>query len=123
MDLEITNIPERVEEIFEAGRLRKSDHILIETRVSEGAAAEEPVPQGKDWRRADTDEKREELADRAWAASILRVGAADAWAIFQIKISEITERHVSNRRLRNQNRPAWLTQNILRGLYDRTSNN
>ena len=114
LDLVITNVPERVEEIYEAGRLGKSDHVLIVTRVSVGAAAEDPVPQGKDWRRADWNAIREELKDRAWAASIRRAAAADAWAIFRRKIDEVTEKFVPTRRRRNQNRPAWLTQNILR---------
>jgi hypothetical protein len=41
LDLVITNIPERVSEVFEAGRLGKSDHSIIITRVSIGVSLED----------------------------------------------------------------------------------
>ncbi len=41
LDLLVTNIPERVEELFDAGRLGKSDHVMIVTKLSVGGEEEE----------------------------------------------------------------------------------
>ena len=57
---------------------------------------------------------RQDLAGREWLTSIRRAAAADAWVIFRDKINDLVKRFVPDRRRRNQNRPAWLTQGILR---------
>ena len=52
LDLVITNMPERVLEVREEGRLGKSDHVMIVTEISVGKATREnqmPLP---DWRKA-----------------------------------------------------------------------
>jgi len=36
LDLVITNIPERIEEVYDAGRLGKSDHVMVVTKISVG---------------------------------------------------------------------------------------
>jgi len=114
LDLVITNIPERIEEVYDAGRLGKSDHVMVVTKISVGGGDEEETPPGKDWRRADWTAMRQELARGDWLTSIRRAAAADAWAIFREKINDLVRRFVPDRRRRNQNRPAWLTQGILR---------
>jgi hypothetical protein len=43
-DLVLTNIPERVEEIYEAGRLGRSDHVIIVTRVGVGGEEARAAP-------------------------------------------------------------------------------
>jgi hypothetical protein len=45
LDLVITSIPERIEEVCEAGRLGKSDHTVIITKVSIGVSMEEEKSQ------------------------------------------------------------------------------
>ena len=53
LDLVITNMPERVLEVREEGRLGKSDHVMIVTEIAVGKATREnqmPLP---DWRKAD----------------------------------------------------------------------
>ena len=83
LDLVITNIPERIEEVYDAGRFGKSDHVMVVTKISVGGGDEEETPPGKDWRRADWTAMRQELARGDWLTSIRRAAAADAWAIFR----------------------------------------
>ena len=47
LDLVITNIPERIEEIYEMGRLGKSDHVMIVTKISVGGEDDEEAPPAK----------------------------------------------------------------------------
>ena len=61
----LTNIPERVEEVYEAGRLGKSDHVIM-TKISVGGEEEEKLPLGKVWRRANWESMKDELSDHDW---------------------------------------------------------
>jgi hypothetical protein len=115
LDLVITNIPERVSEVFEAGRLGKSDHSIIITRVSIGVSLEDEksLP---DWRRADWDAMRAEMRMGNWLQDLKKSGADRAWNILKDKVEEVIQKHVPQRRKRNSNRPAWMTQEILRAV-------
>ena len=105
LDLVVTNIPERVEELYEAGRLGRSDHVMIVTKISVGGEEEEKQPTGKDWRRADWEKMRGEFHSREWTRDIRHADAAAAWRLFSDKISEVVQKYVPDRRRRNQNKP------------------
>jgi len=115
LDLVITSIPERIEEVCEAGRLGKSDHTVIVTKVSIGVSLEEEKPQ-PDWRRANWDAMRADMNTGDWLMRLKRSGAAGAWDILRSKVERLIEDHVPVRRKRNSNRPAWMTQEILRAI-------
>jgi hypothetical protein len=57
LDLVLTNIPERVEEVREGGRLGQSDHEMLLVSVSVGGREVEEK-EVRNWRRADWDEMR-----------------------------------------------------------------
>ncbi len=59
----ITNIPERVEQVEEVGRLGRSDHVVIVTKVMMEVSVVEDKGTVPDWRKADWDRMREELRD------------------------------------------------------------
>jgi hypothetical protein len=113
LDLIITNIPERVEEVSEHGRLGKSDHVIIVTKIQR-AGQQIPKKQCQNWRRANWQAMKEELREMRIQQSIRYQRADEAWDTFRCKIEELIEKHVPKRRPRNNNRPAWLSQEILR---------
>jgi hypothetical protein len=116
LDLVITNMPERVEEIVEGGRLGRSDHMAILARVSVGQTAEEdkgPVP---NWNRADWEGMREELRNTRWRRELDGATAERAWSIFRDKVTKLVEEHVPIKKRRDQNKPAWMTREILRAV-------
>jgi len=47
LDLVITNIPERIEEVYDAGRLGKSDHVMVVTKISVGGGMRRRPPPAK----------------------------------------------------------------------------
>jgi len=129
LDLVITNIPERVEEVCEAGSLGKSDHSILLVSIRHGCPSTEtrPVP---DWRRANWSEMRAELkSDRRWLMQLRASRTDEAWNILRDKVTYLTEKHVPVRKARKNNRPAWMTQEILREirrkkrLWKKTKNN
>jgi len=115
LDLVITNIPERVEEVCEEGRLGRSDHVIIMTRVRVRKSEEESGP-APDWRRADWDAMRADLRGRQLMQRIKRSGVEEAWRIFAEEVTDLISIHVPERRKRNNNRPPWLNQEILRAI-------
>ncbi len=113
LDLIVTNIPERFEDISEHGRLGRSDHTIIVAKVRVGGDDRKkgPLP---DWRRADWEAMRAELQEANITMSVRGQGAEDAWNTIRSKVDSLLEKHIPKRRERNSNRPAWLTQDILR---------
>ncbi len=115
LDLILTNIPDMFDEVSEQGRLGKSDHVMIFSKIS-GGGTEEDLKSTPYWRRADWDTMRAVLREGAWLRQLRSLDARTAWAAVRNKVTELVEHHVPNRRLRNQNRPAWLSQEILRAI-------
>jgi len=113
LDLVVTNIPERVNEVSEQGRLGKSDHVIILASVSVGRTEKQQKP-SQDWRKANWDAMRTELRRADLQSTIRMQGADEAWKTLRSTVNTLIEQHVPARRLRNSNRPAWMTQNILR---------
>jgi hypothetical protein len=62
--LALTNMPERIVEVWEEGRLGKSDHSNIFIEVSMGVKKVEAVQDRPDWARADWDKAKGLLAER-----------------------------------------------------------
>ena len=66
LDLVLTNIPERITDVQDVGRLGRSDHVMIMTKVSvkkEQKTEREGLP---DWRKADWDSMRKSLGKEDW---------------------------------------------------------
>ena len=116
LDLVITNMPERVQEVREEGRLGKSDHVMIVTEISVGRQTSEnqlPLP---DWRRADWGAMQQELEDQNWTRQVMSSNTESAWKLLKCKVEELVRKYVPVRRRRNQNRPVWMNQEILRAI-------
>jgi hypothetical protein len=88
---------------------------MIFTKINGGGTGEDQKT-APDWRRADWDTMRAVLKEDAWLRQLRSQDAQEAWATVREKVTELVERHVPNRRLRNQNRLAWLSQEILRAI-------
>jgi Reverse transcriptase (RNA-dependent DNA polymerase)/Endonuclease-reverse transcriptase len=116
LDLVVTDMPERVLEVREEGRLGKSDHSIIVAEINVTTGSEKKNDARQDWRNADWEKMRNMLAEQKWKADIRGADTEEAWRIFQEKISEVTVECVPARRRRNVNRPPWMTQEILRAI-------
>jgi hypothetical protein len=119
LDLVITNMPERILEVREEGRLGKSDHSILVVEVSVGRGEEKKEEVKYDWRGADWQEMHSLLRERKWQQEIRAADTEKAWNIFAEKIKEVTEKCVPVKRKRNVNRPPWMTQEILRAIRKR----
>ena len=116
LDLILTNVPERVLEVEEAGRLGHSDHVMIAAKLSVGEGQEDKLRDQPDWNRADWSSMREELGNVNWRGELEGKEVEEAWTVFTGKIQQAICKHVPVRRRRNHNRPAWLSTDILRAI-------
>ena len=116
LDLLLTNIPEQILEVEENGRLGHSDHSMILVTVAVKADARAKATTQPDWNKADWGKMREELARFDWRGQLERKSGQEAWDLLKKMIQAAVDKHVPPRRPRNQNRPAWLTQQILRAI-------
>ena len=64
LDLVITNMPERIQEVREEGRLGRSDHNMIVVEISVGKLAREEQHARPDWRKADRKSMKAELCEQ-----------------------------------------------------------
>ncbi len=98
LDLVLTKIPERIEEVCEGGRLGQSDHEMIYVKISNGAecAARKVV---KDWRRADWQKTRKDMEKTVWRRELQGLTASEMWARFKAKITATVKKNV---RIQNQ---------------------
>ena len=78
LDLVLTNMPERISEVREEGRLGKSDHCMIVTEISVGKSSRDNLLPSPDWRRADWDGMKAELSG-AWRREVMLEDGDMAW--------------------------------------------
>jgi hypothetical protein len=116
LDLVLTDIPERVVEVTEEGRLGASDHVILMTTVTIKAGSAPQERGMPDWRRADWPAMNRSLASENWEAHLSGRTAAQAWELFKTKVQKLVTDHVPERRRRNHNKPPWLNREILRAI-------
>ena len=66
LDLVISNSPGLVKEVKDAGRLGKSDHMMLEIVMSIGATRQEEEVRVKNWKKADWSKIKEGLRNTNW---------------------------------------------------------
>jgi len=113
LDLVITNIPERVSEVLEAGRLGRSDHDMLSITLEMENRSDGPVKQTTNWKRADWPSMKAELETVDWATEMRSKTAGEMWNILRRKVGETVHKHVPTRIVRGRGRPVWLTKEII----------
>ena len=84
LDLVLTNIPDRMREICDEGRLSSSDHTMLKVSVEVGPLRE-VVKEVKNWRRANWDGMLRQLASTDWCRELRGKPTDRMWEIFKNK--------------------------------------
>ena len=117
LDLVLTNIPERVLSVEDEGRLGHSDHVMLMVEVAVDKVKAGDEQEQLCWAIADWDAMRANLREWSWRPELEAAeDSCAAWAILREKVKELINAHVPRRRKRNQNKPAWLSRDILRAI-------
>jgi hypothetical protein len=80
LDLVLTNMPDRLENVQEAGRLGKSDHVIITCDVRTKRSGGEKI-KVKNWSRADWAGIKKGLRETAWPTTEDDKTAEDSWQL------------------------------------------
>jgi len=116
LDLILTNIPGRISDIEDVGRLGRSDHVMIMLKLETWAhdvPSEQMVP---NWRRADWDGLKRTVEQADLAGKMEEANAEQAWNIFKDTVLAAVQNNVPMKPRRTGNKPAWLTRDIIRAL-------
>jgi Reverse transcriptase (RNA-dependent DNA polymerase)/Endonuclease-reverse transcriptase len=117
LDLVITDMPERVADISEEGRLGGSDHVILKMTIVISAGPNIPQPKGQsDWNKADWAGIKRELGRDDWDELLGGLSADQAWSKLRDRIHGLVDKYVPERRRRNHNKPPWLSRDILRAI-------
>ncbi len=116
MDLLLTNIPDRVMDITDVGRLGRSDHNMILFSVSLKSKADKTEEQVPNWNRADWPAIRHALTGTNWPDVLHSCTASEAWAKFRDTIMRLVDKHVPSRPRRQPNKPVWMNREVLRAV-------
>ena len=116
LDLLLTNIPERIINVEDVGRLGHSDHVMILSTVTMADSAPSRKVDQLDWAKANWDEMERDLRGWDWRTEMEGKDGNEAWTKLRDKLLHTVEAHVPTRRQRNHNRPAWLSTEILRAI-------
>jgi hypothetical protein len=115
LDLVLTNMPERVREVSEAGRLGKSDHEMI--RIVLEAGGYQPTKRRvRNWRKANWSDMRKEIGEVEWKEELEGLSVEEMWKKLTEKMSEVTEKNVPWREVHAKGRAAWMTREIMRAI-------
>jgi ABC-type transporter Mla MlaB component len=102
--LVITNMPERVTEVAEVGRLGNSDHEMIFVKIETGRY-EEANKRVRNWGRADWEGMRKEMRLTDWNGELADMTANDMWEKLKRKVKAAIDRHVPWREVKCRGRP------------------
>jgi hypothetical protein len=116
LDLVLTNIPERIVDIEEAGRLGKSDHEMILLTVGGCGGSVHSNREVYNWGRADWTSMKNDLAGTDWSATLHGKSADEMWTTFRSRLDELRKKYVPTRVMRNRQRPLWMTKEILQAI-------
>jgi hypothetical protein len=114
LDLLLVNCPERILTVEAAGRLGKSDHetIMFEVLIKK-FNRKNHCSDRLNWKKSNYDAMKEFLYDYNWAMDAESEINCD-WTEFKTVMAKLVELFIPAARIRSQNRPKWITNEIIR---------
>ena len=114
LDLLLTNCPDKILGVTDAGRIGRSDHCLLRVVMDlQPSESCRPV-EGYNWNKADTGKMVNEMSAVSWGEILADETVENAWQIFKEKLSETVERNVPKHGTRTPLKNPWMTREILR---------
>jgi len=112
LDLILTNMPERIAEVCDVGRLGSSDHIMLGLKVQTGHY-QPTIKRVKNWRKADWKSIKEELSTLNWCEELGGLTVDRMWAVLKRKVEKAVKKHVPERLEASRGRPSWMSGEIM----------
>jgi hypothetical protein len=112
LDLVLSNIPEQIIEVSEAGRLGSSDPEMVSILVQVGQYLQ-ATKKVKNWRKAKWDGMRKDMEKTDWNRELGGLTVDRMWIVLRRKVEATIKRHVPLKVVNCRGRPCWMTREIV----------
>ena len=112
LDLVFSNVPNLIQSLKEAGKLGNSDHTALEVVIQADNTIKIPKHTVWNFAKAQFQEMKYELYSIPWRDHFINNIEAD-WVTFEAIFSEICNKYVPKKSVKQMKRPAWLKQETL----------
>ena len=116
LDLVITNIPERISELFQGDRLAGSDHMAIHVTVNLAVQKRLVKRTLLNWHKADVTGIEEHLTSLDWGSLFRDCTAEEKWAVFRDSLLAAVNKFVPEKPASPPGRPPWMSREIAAAL-------
>ena len=113
LDLIVTNVPEKIDNICEVGRLGRSDHSMIQFSLRIAPKLVSSRRKMVNWKRANWDRIRKGLEDTIWPTTGDTRTAEETWQLLRRRVEELTKESVPECDFKAR-KSDWMTGEILR---------
>jgi hypothetical protein len=113
LDLILTNCSERILSVEEAGKLGNSDHCAIIFEMVLKPSKSDKSINRLAWKRADYQSIKSELRETDWERALTGT-VEDDWRYFKGRIHDCIRKFVPEQKSFKNQRPRWLTQEIVK---------
>jgi Reverse transcriptase (RNA-dependent DNA polymerase)/Endonuclease-reverse transcriptase len=111
LDLVLSNMPERIHNVQDEGRLGTSDHSIISLELTVNIKAA-PRQTRKNWSKANWDQIKRGINNTTWPTSDDNVSVEETWQLLKTRIEALTREHVPTV-VHKQRKSDWMTNKIL----------
>lgn len=112
LDLVLTEYPNLINNIQDAGYLGKSDHKILYFDVVLNPEIKESTKKVDDWSNADIVNIKKELSETNWIAASETLTLEDFWNFFVNCIDNVKSKYIPKKFLKKQSKPPWLSKEI-----------
>ena len=98
----------------DCGKLGSSDHSMLWIEVAADLTSSVSMEQVPDWKKADMNKLKEELAGVNWMEEMDGLDANQCWEVFKLKMEKAQDAAIPKKMRRVGSRPVWMTKNVMR---------
>ena len=113
LDLIVTNMPEKIDNICEVGRLGRNDHCMLQFDLRIDSKFESSRRRMANWKRANWDRIRMGLEETVWPTTGDPATAEETWQLLRKRIEELNKENVPECDFKPR-KSDWMTGEILR---------
>ena len=113
-DLVLSTDDSLVHSVTDCGKLGSSDHSMLWIEVAADLTSSVSMEQVPDWKKADMNKLKEELAGVNWMEEMDGLDANQCWEVFKLKMEKAQDAAIPKKMRRVGSRPVWMTKNVMR---------
>lgn len=114
LDVIITDVPNKIINVEDIGRIGNSDHVMILCDILCDKTIPTSTQKVPDWRKADILSAKAHLSNINWEEQMRDMNTSKAWTYLITVIEEVHTRYIPEKLRRNPNKPPWLSRELIR---------